>query len=324
MMPKVSIVSPTYNHAKYISECIDSALTQNYPNLEIIVVDDGSTDNTPAILKSFSDKIRYIRQDNRGIGAARNTGIRAAKGDLIAWLSSDDTFLPDKIAAQVQMFQQNPALGIIYTDYIVIDTQGKELGIARCPQIPSERFVREILVSNPINSSTILVKKECFNKVGYCNEKLKVDEDGHLLLRIAKHFKFGHIAQPLGQYRVHHANMSRKRGIVYRSIESVRLEALSSWYTPQELFPDMGNDLRLIAKGYEYLSFRLAIHDPWLMRSANCAIQKSIELDGFSFERCLLSLFFKLMIIVRPFAKPVGFGFVNKLSKKLSKLGNTV
>ena len=128
---RVSVIIPTYNRANLVCRAIDSALAQTHPDIEIIVVDDGSTDDTAERLAIYDQRIRVIRQPNAGVGAARNSGIALAGGEFIAFLDSDDDWLPWKLSAQIAAFQQRPELQFTCTDAMVIDRDGKFL-FERC------------------------------------------------------------------------------------------------------------------------------------------------------------------------------------------------
>ena len=115
--PLVSIIIPTYNRAKFLPTAIQSALQQSYPNIEVIVIDDGSTDNTKMALEPFKDKIRYFATEHKGTAHARNVGMKAATGKYIAFLDSDDTYLPNKIEIQVSFIEEHPEVGMVYTEF---------------------------------------------------------------------------------------------------------------------------------------------------------------------------------------------------------------
>ncbi|NEP84931.1 MAG: glycosyltransferase family 2 protein, partial [Okeania sp. SIO3B3] len=122
-MPCVSVIIPAYNRADLIGETVDSVLAQTHPDIEIIVIDDGSTDNTADVLATYGSALRVIRQANAGQQAARNAGIRAATGDYIAFLDSDDLWLPHRIEAQLQRFEEVPEAGLVYCDAAVFDDE---------------------------------------------------------------------------------------------------------------------------------------------------------------------------------------------------------
>jgi teichuronic acid biosynthesis glycosyltransferase TuaG len=205
----VSVIIPVYNHQEFIGKAIESVLQQNYQELEIIVVDDGSTDQTRMVLQNYIPRVRYIYKNNGGTSSALNTGIRAAKGSLICWLSSDDQFLPTKIQKQVRLFQQNPDLGMVYTDWYEIDAVGTITRLFRSPELFSRKGAAlTLLRGNCINGSTVMIQAECFKKVGYFKENYIQAHDHDMWLRLCRYYRFGHINEPLLLYRRHHKNLS--------------------------------------------------------------------------------------------------------------------
>ena len=123
-MPEISVIIPTYNYANYVRDAVESVLNQSYKEFEIIVVDDGSTDGTKKVLEPLKNRIRYIYQENRGLPSAYNTGIKASKGEYIAFLDSDDLWLPEKLKLQKKYFDDNPAVGmVICNGYLFNDTE---------------------------------------------------------------------------------------------------------------------------------------------------------------------------------------------------------
>ena len=293
--PKVSIIIPVYNHEKYIRECVESALAQDYENLEVIVVDDGSTDNTPEILKEFKGKIKYIRQENQGAATAFNHGLKYAQGDFITWLSSDDVFLPSKVGVQVANLQKDPEFALVYTDCIKIDAEGQELEVvhSHCP--PPERFVREYLMGRFITTPTILFRRKCIDRVGGYDEKLRVYEDTDIIFRLLKHYRLGYIPVPLAKYRWHSANISHKFRLLQYYQDRIFLKVLRT-FSPQEIFGDLLESKNLGA-AYEWLS--LVFVRQFCFCAASVAMKKSIQ-ESFSLRRAILFSLFRLMS-----AKPV-------------------
>ncbi len=174
MNPLVTCIIPAFDREEYIAEAVDSVLNQSYGNIEIIVVDDGSTDNTPGILSSYNGKIKILRQQNSGASAARNMGISKASGDFISFLDSDDLWEKNKIALQMECFQNNP-----------------EIDVCLCnTKIFSEKEIinldRKYIIATPYHLCSILIRKDALDKVGYFRTDLKFGEDTDFFLRINK------------------------------------------------------------------------------------------------------------------------------------------
>lgn len=206
-MPKVSVIIPTYNRARYVCEAIDSVLSQTFTDYEILVVDDGSTDNTKEALNKYKNKIRYFFQENRGVSAARNLGIKNAEGEYLAFLDSDDVWFPQKLALQTNI------LGKVPKDTAMVSSDGEMVEEAagvvkksvmrpRCPQknsfkdkISQKEFndgsivegylYSELLQGNFILTPTVLLRKRCLDDIGGFDETLGIAEDYDLWLRIA-------------------------------------------------------------------------------------------------------------------------------------------
>ncbi|MDI6792170.1 MAG: glycosyltransferase family 2 protein [bacterium] len=222
-MPKVSVIIPTYNYASFIAEAVESVLDQTFKDLEIIVVDDGSTDTTRDILKRFEGKITYLYQENQGAPAARNKGIKAAQGKYIGLLDADDFWMPEKLEIQVPILDQEPEVGLVYANVYNINLlQGNQfLGRVSKKGLRGEPF-HELLKGNFIPSPSVLVRRACFEKVGLFDENLGrlAAQDWDMWLRIARVYKVAYVDRPLANYRFHDRNMTTdleriKAGQVY-------------------------------------------------------------------------------------------------------------
>lgn len=201
-MPKVSVVIPTYNRAHLIGRAIQSVLDQTFQNFEIIIIDDGSTDNTEELIKELEKKdkrIRYIRHEkNKGPAAARNTGIKVARGEYIAFQDSDDEWFPDKLEKQMKSFESASAItGVVYTGFWRIKDDKKTY-------IPSHKIKKKegtihnnLLKGNFIGMPTSVVRKECFTKIGNFDIRIPYFEDWELWIRISKYYEFKYIPEPL-------------------------------------------------------------------------------------------------------------------------------
>ncbi|WP_436663637.1 glycosyltransferase [Alicyclobacillus acidoterrestris] len=199
--PKVSIVIPFYNCA-YIAQAIESALAQTYSNLEVIVVDDGSTEHVEKVHPYF-DKIHYLRKENGGTASALNAGIHHATGRYFSWLSADDEFLPDKTAKQVQWMQENQ-LTISYGAFFYMNERGElisgKVGTAFASDVD---FYRTMSQWCPVNGCTVMIDMRVFETVGVFDETLLYTHDYDLWLRALQHYPFRYLDVPLVRYRVH-------------------------------------------------------------------------------------------------------------------------
>ncbi len=188
MPPIVSVIIPTYNREKFIGEAIQSVLDQTFRNFEIVVVDDGSTDQTGDVVRAFtSKKVRYIYQPNRGRSAARNHALGLAKGRYIAFLDSDDLYMPGKLAMQVDYLHAHPETGMVYTSAHCIDYSGNPLGEKYLASVSgwiytSIAFFRPVTITLP----TVMAKRELFEKAGGFDENMHRFEDTDMWRRISK------------------------------------------------------------------------------------------------------------------------------------------
>ena len=210
MIPRVSVVIPTYNYGRYIVEAIESVLNQTFPDREVIVVDDGSTDDTGELIGRFGDRVRYIYQRNLGPSAARNTGIRAARGEYVGFLDSDDLWLPEKLALQVAVLDSCQAVGLVYSDALFFRDETQAIIGAHREVFPhpAGRILAQLVLGNVISSPTPLVRRSILDRVGLFDEDLKASEDWDLWIRIAKICEIAYIDQPLAKYRRHRHNKS--------------------------------------------------------------------------------------------------------------------
>lgn len=186
----ISVIIPTYNSSRHICEAVDSVLTQTYKNFEIIVVDDGSSDDTREVLKKYNEKIRYIFQKNSGPGIARNKGIEIANGEFIAFLDADDAWLPDKLFEQVKIFERDGDAALVYCNGVFVDAIGNILNkktanttASYANQLKSISFI-ELVNRRDIYPSLVLVRKKILQDFGSF-EPLYLNEEYFLWLKIA-------------------------------------------------------------------------------------------------------------------------------------------
>lgn len=213
--PKVSVVITCYNYAKYLKESIDSVLGQTFRDFEVIVINDGSTDNNDEVIGPYLDKERvvYIKQDNKGQACAKNNGIWNAKGKYIAFLDADDYWEPEKLEKQVPILDSDPCIGVVYCAAKFMDDEGNlTLLDKRLKYLQPKRgwVTKYLLFDNFVPFSSSIVRREVFDKVGLFDESLRMSIDWDLWLRSSVHFKFEYVDEPLMVYRVGHPGQMSK------------------------------------------------------------------------------------------------------------------
>lgn len=201
----VSIIIPVYNGANYLREAIDSALAQTYPNIEVIVINDGSSDGgaTEEIAQSYGARIRYVGKENGGVATALNTGIRMMKGEYFSWLSHDDVYLPDKIERQIRQLQQYGRDVILYGDHNFIDEASRHLSVKRIKAPHPAEFRLSLLYSHPVHGCTLLIPRRFLLESGLFNEALRTTQDYDLWFRMAERHEFVHMPEILINSRTH-------------------------------------------------------------------------------------------------------------------------
>jgi len=208
-MPKVSVVIPTYNYAQYVGIAVKSVLDQSYPNTEVIVVDDGSTDKTRDALIPYLPRIHYYYKDNGGTAGALNLGIMRSTGKYVCWLSSDDIFVPDKLVKQVDLMEREPALGFSYSSFTVIDGAGKKQYDVHSPYYQGQKeMVAKLMEGCFINGSTVMMRKSALDEVGLFDESMATVHDYELWFRMLRSYSCGFLDELLIGYRWHGQNGS--------------------------------------------------------------------------------------------------------------------
>lgn len=223
--PKVSVVIPVYNGEDYIKDAIDSALNQTYENIEVIVIDDGSTDKTHEICKNYGNKIKYYKKENGGVASALNYGIEKMKGEYFSWLSHDDVYYPNKILEQVEFLSKIDNKNVIlFSDFDLIDENSTVISSVEFSSLHSidllNKYIYPVLVG-AVNGCTTLISKEILEKEKF-DESLKTSNDYDMWLRIFKKYKSYYLPISLTKYRIHD-KQDTKRNPVYRD------ESLEFW-----------------------------------------------------------------------------------------------
>lgn len=210
--PLVSVIIPCYNSAAHITAAIDSVLAQDYPNIEVIVVDDGSTDSSIDILRQFGDKIIVLQQANQGPAAARNAGMRIASGQFIAFNDSDDLWLPGKLTAQISYLLQHPDIGLCYCGWAIwhdatsleqISAQlaDADHAIAIEDAYYSGWLYLKLLKDSVIHTITAVMRREVIDTIGMFNTTYRIGEDHDFWLRISQRYQMAKLSQTYAVYR---------------------------------------------------------------------------------------------------------------------------
>lgn len=209
MKPLVSVIIPNYNYARYIREAIDSALAQTYPNIEVIVVDDGSKDESQKISESYGDRIITILQENSGVAAARNNGVKNSSGEYLAFLDADDVWLPRKIEKQVDLFESQQDLGLVHVGVKEIDTSGNMLQ-TRLDGMSGNVSHEFLLFERPVvlgGGSGMMIPHRVFDELEGFDLLLLTSADWDLFYRVSRSYKIGFVPEVLLKYRIHGSNM---------------------------------------------------------------------------------------------------------------------
>lgn len=222
-----SVIIPAYNTEAYVGETIESVLVQHNVKNEVIVVDDGSTDKTLDIAKSFGEHVRVVKQANQGPSAARNNGALAARGNVLAFLDADDIWFPDKLSKQSKK---------IHDGFVMVYTNRYNFGASTYSQEPlSDKLEMhegdiwiDLLYMNMITTSSVVIMKDTFNQLGGFRNDLPQCEDWDLWLRCAESHKVGFCAEPLLKYRIHSGGISKNYVSMSKKREEVVLLALNS------------------------------------------------------------------------------------------------
>jgi glycosyltransferase involved in cell wall biosynthesis len=269
--PHVSVIIPSYNYADYVSACIQSVLDQTYTDFEVIVVDDGSKDNTAEVVNRFTDaRVRYIYQENKGLPGARNTGIRASQGRLLAFLDSDDKYHPRKLEIQTAFLADNPDVGLAYNSRFIVNPDGQVLFLRRAPATVS---LADLVTGYPFAPSDVVMRREWAERVGLFDESfIRNSEDLNFHIRLLlEGCHFAGVPQALGYRQIH---TGRHFGHLSEKIATYRRALDTAFADPR----CPANVLALRDKAY-------AEHD--IIWGYQAAVQAEIELAHHLLERAV-------------------------------------
>jgi len=219
----VSVIVPVYNREKFVHDALESILAQTYRDIEIVAVNDGSTDGSLEVLQSFQErfpaKVRVLDQSNQGQVVARNAAIAESRGEYIAFLDSDDLWLPDKLTKQMPLFVDN--VGLVYCAIYNMDEAGQTLDITPCESELRGHAYHRLLTSNGMTGGSVVLSRAALQAVGVFDVDLSAAENWDLWIRVSKQFSIDYIDEPLVKYRKHVGNMSKNHGLMMNAIEQI-------------------------------------------------------------------------------------------------------
>ena len=214
MAARVSVILPTHNQAHYLPATLDGVFAQTYPDYELIVVNDGSTDDTADVLADYQQRHEFtvITQENQGLPRALNAGFAQARGDYLTWTSSDNVMLPEMLALLAGALDEDPRVGLVYADRYLMDGTGRDLGRFNLPD-----YDPHLLLHTNLVHCCFLYRRECMERVGDYDPEFIYGEDWEYWIRISKFYPMKHIPQALYRYRLHRSSMTSDlvRGTVH-------------------------------------------------------------------------------------------------------------
>ncbi|RPJ28448.1 MAG: glycosyltransferase [Chloroflexi bacterium] len=299
-MQLVSIVTPSYNQAPYLEQTIRSVLGQDYPHLEYMVIDGGSTDNSVEIIRRYADRLVYwVSEKDRGQAEAINKGLVRAKGEVLAWLNSDDYYLPNTISAVVKCFEENPDVVMAYGDMLAVDGNGQTINVLKYKQYSLE----DLLCFQIIGQPSVFFRRAAFEKTGPLETTFHFMLDHHLWIRLAQQGRILYVPQIWSAARYHAAAKNRARAAEFGR-EAFRV---LDWAKGQPGLAEAvaGVGRRALASAHRYDArylldggqtvpalgawFRaLFLHPPTALRRLNIFVSAILNLTGLSKLRGLI------------------------------------
>lgn len=237
--PRVSVIIPTFNRARYLPQAVESVLGQTFTDLELIVVDDGSTDETPALLACVTDpRLRVLRQENRGISTAMNAGLRAVRGPFVARLDSDDAWFVDLLARTVEVLDASPGIDVVYSRARAMSSDGtpREHYLGLPLRFPDDALL-SLVWGDPTCNITAVARRECFASAGPYDETLRTHEDWDMWLRVARNHRFAFLNCTLAQFREHDDGITSPRAAGFVEHIESRRRVIDKLYASPDLPP---------------------------------------------------------------------------------------
>ena len=276
--PLISVLIPVYNGENYLRESVDSVLAQTFKDFELLVIDDGSKDDTWNIIESYGNQLKGLRKENGGVATALNLGIKEARGQWIAWLSHDDIFLPNKLERQIEFLDHNPKYRACYTGFYVIDKLGKLIRQRDVPNYPDKQILRTLFGVCYINGSSMLIHRTCFDIIGMFNTSLRLTQDIEFWFRLASAIQLGSLNEPLIKWRWH-PDQDSGNLIAQKAEEQKMYDQVFHQLGIGKIFPELKrpiSDPKTISWGYEWFGDTMLHHHGWYLFAID-QYQKSIE-----------------------------------------------
>ena len=290
-MLKVSVIVPAFNKYNFTRKTITSIINQTYKEIEIILIDDGSNDDTYKLKHEFKNSIKYYYTKNIGASAARNLGIKKSTGDYLSFIDCDDIYEPRKIETSIGILKANPSYDFVYTDVYLINEKDDIIKIKFKPNNHpgSGNIVKKILLSDfTITNSTVVAKKECFDIIGGFDEKIFFAADRDVIVRLASKFKAFYIAQPLTGYRVGSGN-------IFKDLDNTLKEFLYLLDKNMKDLPNLSISFKNQCYSNVYYNFAKIYAKKNNMRLAKKYFFMSLKL--FFFNRKSIKIFFGIVLI---------------------------
>lgn len=295
--PLVSVIMPVYNGADYIGRAIESVLAQDYPNFEIVIVDDGSTDNTRQVIQGYHDeRIRYFRQENSGVSSARNFGIRNAAGPYIMPLDADDMMAPAFITKHLREFEKHPDADLVYSDVLLIDEGGNPIRVIKEPEYRDRtHLIRDLFrAGHPIVPFRLGIRRSVFDTIGFYDETLLVGEDYDMMRRFVKAgLKARHLGEALHLRRMQPNSLTRNYSAQKAKCHFDVVKRFTDTFTYEELFPDVAwheippDTRQLHAKCLAVVTYLAMGQDFVKSNSPNTYVQMAFKAACSQLSECL-------------------------------------
>jgi glycosyltransferase involved in cell wall biosynthesis len=246
MTPTVSVAIATYNYGRYLGRALDSALGQTFRDLEVVVLDDGSTDDTPAVVEPYlkDSRVRYHRAKHLGVAAAKSAAVDLCRAPFVAFLDADDEWMPDKLERQMALFF-DPEVGVVSCGRELIDADGCPLEF-RQPALHRGRVLPRMYETNFVCFSSAVVRRVVLDAIGLFDPRLPLAVDYDLWLRAATRCAFDFVPEPLVKYRVGHANLSRRAEERLRTVVDIRERFLNEYGGQRLLDPALVRDAYMV------------------------------------------------------------------------------